>query len=74
MNGLLNMNWMSGDSVELMRWVTVELENKRVQLERIGLTHDETQVLRGEIKILKNLLAQPDMAAQGQVGSHPDWD
>jgi hypothetical protein len=69
----LIVNWMSGDWIETQRWATEELEGKRAKLETI-LDHDTTQMLRGEIKVLKNLLAQPDMAAQEQQGASPDWD
>lgn len=71
---MLSLNWNSPEWQETHRWLTEELDAKRAKLEQPTLTHDETQVVRGEIKVLKNILAQPDMAAQGEVPVIPDYD
>lgn len=67
-------NWMSGDWIAVATWAQARLADKRSQLENPLLDQNGAQVLRGEIKILKDLLAQPDLAAQEQPGVGPDWD
>jgi len=69
----LDLFWGGPQWLEVRRWATEELDAKRGLLEQPQLTHDESNVLRGEIKVLKNLLAQPEMAAQAKVEAAPDW-
>lgn len=70
----LELNWMSGDWVEVQRWANDELAAKRALLELPNATHDESMVLRGEIKVLKNLLAQEDLSAPVPVGGGHTYD
>jgi hypothetical protein len=65
---------MSGDWVEVQRWANDELAAKRALLELPNATHDESMVLRGEIKVLKNLLAQEDLSAPVPVGGGHTYD
>jgi hypothetical protein len=71
---LLELNWIAPSGVELLRWVNEELAGKRAKLEQPTITHEEAQVLRGEIKVLKNILAQPELVAQGVRGVPPERD
>jgi len=72
---LLELNWMSGDWVEVQRWANEELAAKRGLLEQPTTTADESMVLRGEIKVLKNLLAQEELSsAPVSVGGGHTYD
>jgi hypothetical protein len=45
-------------------WAMEERNRLREQLESIDLPDDQTAAIRGELRLLKRLLALPDRAAQ----------
>jgi hypothetical protein len=55
------MNWLGRDWQELRRWVKEELASKRAQLEDPKIEDRHAQLLRGEIRVLKNIEAQEKM-------------
>jgi len=69
----LKITFLSADWQAIVHWAKVELANKVARLSDTELSHDATQVVRGEIKALRNLLAQPELAAQAQVEGSTDW-
>ena len=55
------MNWLGADWQNLAAWLDDEIAGKRAKLENPKTTWEETLVLRGELKALKNLAAQADL-------------
>lgn len=73
MSNQLAVNWNASDWQSVAAWAREELSGKRSKLEQVGLSASDGDVLRGEIKVLKNLLAQPELAAQVTPEADPNW-
>ena len=58
------MNVLPIDWMVIKKWAGSELERLTRSLCSVELTHDQTAVLRGEIKALNRLLALPERRAQ----------
>lgn len=63
----LQLNWNSEAWQSVAAWARKEAARKSMLLEDPKLPYDETQVVRGELRMIRNLLAQPDLAAQVKV-------
>lgn len=59
MNEFSNLSW-----AQVKQWAGEEIERLRQRNDSIDLTHEQTYVLRGEIRALKRLLALPEEAAR----------
>lgn len=66
MNEIQNLPWQ-----RVVAWAEEELKVLRKRIERLDCSHDETQVARGEIRALKNLLELPQKLAPQQVQTSP---
>ncbi len=54
-------------------WADVELDKACERIEMFGLSSEETASLRGQIHILRNLLAMQDKAEKRVIGEVQDY-
>jgi hypothetical protein len=68
-NEIQNLGWS-----RVKHWADEELKSLRSKLEAPVRSHEETQVIRGEIRALKRLIDLPvELAAQRPQIAPPGW-
>ena len=60
------IDFSAGGWLQVAAWAQAQLDLARRKNDAPGLNHDETQVLRGEIRFIKRLLGLPEEAARAR--------
>lgn len=58
----------------LKRELTSERESLRATLEQTSLSHDDSQVLRGELRMIAKLMALDEYLPDPSAGVAPEYD